>query len=215
MIAAGLERLLDPSRSATSCGRRPRPAHRDKIAAIIELLQVRFRGVFGFMSLFQVHGPPPRREASAERTGSTSWRAVPPDDRLAVPVEMLGSYLRLLAFGSAIPPFNVHVPSTPTSSRARRHGVAVIDARRPAAAHRDQHLRHHRPTACLEQKESSMLGQILVRYLRPYWPLLLGVVVFQVGQSIAVALPADPERRHHRQGRRQGRHRATSSAPAS
>jgi len=30
-----------------------------------------------------------------------------------------------------------------------------------------------------------MLGRLLVRYLRPYWPLLLAVVVFQLGQSIA------------------------------
>jgi len=30
-----------------------------------------------------------------------------------------------------------------------------------------------------------MLGRLLVRFLRPYWPLLLAVVVFQLGQSIA------------------------------
>ncbi|MEO6533665.1 MAG: ABC transporter ATP-binding protein [Pseudolysinimonas sp.] len=30
-----------------------------------------------------------------------------------------------------------------------------------------------------------MLGRLLVRYLRPYWPLLIAVVVFQLGQSIA------------------------------
>ena len=36
-----------------------------------------------------------------------------------------------------------------------------------------------------------MLGKLLVRYLRPYWPLLIGVVVFQFAQSIAsLYLPA-------------------------
>lgn len=36
-----------------------------------------------------------------------------------------------------------------------------------------------------------MLGKLLVRYLRPYWPLLIGVVVFQLIQSIAsLYLPA-------------------------
>lgn len=30
-----------------------------------------------------------------------------------------------------------------------------------------------------------MLGRILVRYLRPFWPLLIGVVLFQAAQSIA------------------------------
>jgi len=36
-----------------------------------------------------------------------------------------------------------------------------------------------------------VLGKILVRYLKPYWPLLVGVVVFQLFQSIATLyLPA-------------------------
>lgn len=30
-----------------------------------------------------------------------------------------------------------------------------------------------------------MLGRLLVRYLRPFWPLLIGVIVFQAAQSIA------------------------------
>jgi ATP-binding cassette subfamily B multidrug efflux pump len=30
-----------------------------------------------------------------------------------------------------------------------------------------------------------MLGRILARYLKPFWPLLIGVIVFQAGQSIA------------------------------
>jgi len=30
-----------------------------------------------------------------------------------------------------------------------------------------------------------MLGKILVRYLKPFWPLLIGVIVFQAAQSIA------------------------------
>lgn len=30
-----------------------------------------------------------------------------------------------------------------------------------------------------------MLGKILVRFLRPFWPLLIGVIVFQAAQSIA------------------------------
>ena len=33
-----------------------------------------------------------------------------------------------------------------------------------------------------------MLRKLLVRFLRPYWPLLIGVIVFQVGQSIASLL---------------------------
>ncbi|MGN6325142.1 ABC transporter ATP-binding protein [Pseudolysinimonas sp.] len=33
-----------------------------------------------------------------------------------------------------------------------------------------------------------MLRKILVRFLRPYWPLLIGVIVFQIGQSVASLL---------------------------
>src|SRR5690606_27838409 len=40
-------------------------------------------------------------------------------------------------------------------------------------------------------KEVTVLGKLLVRHLRPYWPLLVGVVVFQLAQSIAsLYLPA-------------------------
>jgi len=36
-----------------------------------------------------------------------------------------------------------------------------------------------------------VLGKLLVRYLKPYWPLLIGVVIFQLAQSIAsLYLPA-------------------------
>ncbi|MBN9606392.1 MAG: ABC transporter ATP-binding protein [Actinomycetales bacterium] len=36
-----------------------------------------------------------------------------------------------------------------------------------------------------------MLGRLLVRFLRPYWPLLIVVIVFQAGQSIAnLTLPS-------------------------
>ena len=33
-----------------------------------------------------------------------------------------------------------------------------------------------------------MLGRILARYLKPFWPLLIGVVVFQAAQSIAALM---------------------------
>jgi ATP-binding cassette, subfamily B, multidrug efflux pump len=33
-----------------------------------------------------------------------------------------------------------------------------------------------------------MLRKLLVRFLRPYWPLLIGVIVFQIGQSVASLL---------------------------
>jgi len=108
LLAAGLEKLLDrePFRAELRRIARELPFE-DKIAVIIEQLQVRFREVFRIMTLFQVQGPPPRRDASREDWLEIIRELLEPDaHRLAVPVEMLGWYLRLVAFGSSIEPFN-------------------------------------------------------------------------------------------------------------
>jgi len=108
LLAAGLEKLLDrePFRAELRRIARELPFE-DKIAVIIEQLQVRFREVFRIMTLFQVQGPPPKRDASREDWLEIIRELLEPDaHRLAVPVEMLGWYLRLVAFGSSIEPFN-------------------------------------------------------------------------------------------------------------
>ncbi|MBN9139831.1 MAG: TetR/AcrR family transcriptional regulator [Micrococcales bacterium] len=108
LLAAGLEKLLDrePFRAELRRIARELPFE-DKIAVIIEQLQVRFREVFRIMTLFQVQGPPPQRDASREDWLEIIRELLEPDaHRLAVPVEMLGWYLRLVAFGSSIEPFN-------------------------------------------------------------------------------------------------------------
>ena len=134
LLAAGLERLLDPEPFRAELRR---VAHdlpfEDKIAAIIEQLQVRFREVFRIMSLFQVHGPPPRREASREDWLEIVRELLEPDmHRLAVPVEMLGWYLRLVAFGSSIEPFNHPRPFDAAELAGLIvHGVAVVDSSPP------------------------------------------------------------------------------------
>ncbi len=97
-------------------------------------------------------------------SGSTILESIFRPGELAIPATQLGHYLRLLAFGSAIPVFNSALPFTHERTR------------RPGAAGRAAHPR---------RREVLMLGRILVRFVKPYWLLLLGVVIFQAAQSIA------------------------------
>lgn len=105
IIAAAVERYFDPEplRNALRAVDPAEPTV-DKIRQVLELLGVRFAGVIGFMSALrhQVE-PPPRRERPEsdwlDILASTFRR-----DELGIPVETLGFYLRLLAFGAAMPP---------------------------------------------------------------------------------------------------------------
>jgi AcrR family transcriptional regulator len=108
LLAAGLEKLLDPVPFREELRRIPDDlSFEDKVTAIIEALRLRFREVFRIMTLFQMEGPPPRREASNEDWLEIVRELLEPDlARLAVPVDTVAWYLRLVAFGSSIEPFN-------------------------------------------------------------------------------------------------------------
>jgi AcrR family transcriptional regulator len=134
LLAAGLDKLIDPEPFRAELRRVASDLpFEDKIAAIIEQLQVRFREVFRIMTLFQVQGPPPRRGAAREEWLEIVHELLEPDlHRLAVPVEMLGWYLRLVAFGSSIEPFNHPRPFDAAELAGLVvHGVAVMDASPP------------------------------------------------------------------------------------
>lgn len=134
LLGAGLEKLLDPEPFRAELRRVASDLpFEDRVAAIIEHLQVRFREVFRTMSLFQVHGPPPRRDPGREDWLDIVRELLEPDlHRLAVPVEMLGWYLRLVAFGSSIEPFNHPRPFDAAELAGLVvHGVAVIDGTPP------------------------------------------------------------------------------------
>ncbi len=108
LLAAGLDRLLDPAPFRGELRRIPHDLpFEDKVTCVIEALRGRFREVFRIMTLFQLEGPPPRRE-----TGDDDWLDIVRElfvsdtERLGVPLDTLAWYLRLVAFGASIEPFN-------------------------------------------------------------------------------------------------------------
>ena len=105
IISAAVERYFDPEpfRNALR-GIDPDEPTVDKIRQVLKLLSDRFAGVIGFMSVLRGEaGPPPR-----SGTGEQAWIGILSQlfrsDELGIPVETLGFYLRLLAFGAAMPP---------------------------------------------------------------------------------------------------------------
>ena len=110
VITAAITRYFDPQpfRDALR-GIDPDEPTVDKIEQMIRILRDRFHGVVGFMSgLHMEGGPPPRSEPPPDEH---EWLAILGQvfrpDELVVPAEAFGLYVRLLAFATAIPPFNV------------------------------------------------------------------------------------------------------------
>jgi AcrR family transcriptional regulator len=105
IVSAAIERYFDPEpfRNALR-GVDPEEPTVEKIRQVLKLLSDRFTGVIGFMSAFRGDGAPPPRHGTGEQEWigilSQLFRA----DELGIPVETLGFYLRLLAFGAAMPP---------------------------------------------------------------------------------------------------------------
>jgi AcrR family transcriptional regulator len=114
LIAAAVERYFDPEplRNALR-GIDPEDPADEKVHQVLHLLRERFTGVVGFMSAMGMrNGPPP----GVQRPEDTEWLAtiarIFHDDELNVSTETLAYYLRLIAFGSAIPPVNAVHPFT-------------------------------------------------------------------------------------------------------
>ena len=109
VIDTAIERALDPEPfRAALRGIDPDEPTVDKIQQVVQLLRDRFAGVVGFMSALRMEGPPPvarRPPQDQEWLGILSQVFRP--DELIVPADVFGLYVRLLAFATAIPPFNV------------------------------------------------------------------------------------------------------------
>lgn len=108
LLDAGLHKLLDPEPFRAELRRiDPEQPFEDKVTAIIGRLRERFGEVFRIMTLFQLQGPPPRRGSANEDWLEIVRELLAPDaSRLGVPVETVAWYLRLVAFGASIEPFN-------------------------------------------------------------------------------------------------------------
>ncbi len=112
LVAAAVQRYFDPEplRNALR-GIDPDDPTEDKVHQVLHLLRERFTGVVGFMSAMGMrNGPPP----GVQRPDDTEWLEtvgrIFRDDELTVSTVTLGYYLRLIAFGSAIPPVNAAHP---------------------------------------------------------------------------------------------------------
>jgi AcrR family transcriptional regulator len=129
IIRAAIEKMLDPKpfRDTLRTIRRDQSLE-EKLADIIEHLRQRFHGVFAIMATFEMTGRPPVPPAG----GGEEWIAIVRElleddvDRLAVPVDTVAYYLRLVAFSSSLPPFNTTRSFDPAElATLITHGVAV------------------------------------------------------------------------------------------
>ncbi len=128
LLQAGLDKLVDPAAFRRELRAIPLDLPlEDKLTAIIAGLQARFRDVFAIMTVFQLHGPPPRRDGSHEEWLDIVRDLLEPDlHRLAVPVDTLAYYLRLVSFGSSIVPLSAPRPfDAEELAGLVVHGVAV------------------------------------------------------------------------------------------
>jgi AcrR family transcriptional regulator len=127
LITAAIETYFDPLPFRTALrGIDPELPVEQKLGAVLGLLRDRFAGVIGFMTALRMSdGPPP-----AVRTGGQEWLEVlrdllaPNAAELAVPVETVGAYLRLVAMAAAVPQFNAsHEFGTDDLLALVAHGV--------------------------------------------------------------------------------------------
>lgn len=110
LISAAIARFFDPQpfRDALR-GIDPDEPTVDKITQVVQILRDRFHGVVGFMSALHMEGgpPPTAHRAPEDQEWLSILGQVFRPDELIVPADVFGLYVRLLAFATAIPPFNV------------------------------------------------------------------------------------------------------------
>jgi AcrR family transcriptional regulator len=107
IFAAAIERYFDPEPFRDRLrGIDPDEPTEDKLRQLVAIFTERFEGVVGFMTAMSLPGGPP---PNAERVRGSGWfpiiDAMFRPGELAVAPETLAFYVRLLAFGNAIPAF--------------------------------------------------------------------------------------------------------------
>jgi AcrR family transcriptional regulator len=137
LITAAIEAYFDPLpfRAAIAGIDRDLPVE-EKLRAVLTLLRERFTGVIGFMSALRMHeGPPPIVRTSGDQWIDRLQDLLAPDaDELRVPIELVAYHLRLVAFASAIPPFNIpHRFSDDELLALVAHGVLRTEGAAPCS----------------------------------------------------------------------------------
>jgi len=140
IIRAAIEKMLDPKpfRDTLRTIRRDQSLE-EKLTDIIGHLRERFHGVFAIMATFEMTGRPPVAPAGGGEEWIAIVRELLEDDveRLAVPVDTVAYYLRLVAFSSSLPPFNTTRSFDPAElATLITHGVAVPGVPTPPSAPR-------------------------------------------------------------------------------
>ena len=110
LISAAIARFFDPQpfRDALR-GIDPDEPTVDKITQVVQILRDRFHGVVGFMSALGMQGGPPpgAQQAPEQQEWLSILGQVFRPGELTVSPDVFGLYVRLLAFATAVPPFNV------------------------------------------------------------------------------------------------------------
>ncbi len=128
LFAAAVDKFLDPTAANRSLRAiDPEASIEAKINDILFLLRSRMTGIFGIMHAVGMSGPPPRnREREADTFVDVIADVLGPDlAELSVPADRVASFVRLVAFASAIPHFNAgHEISTADLAHLITNGIA-------------------------------------------------------------------------------------------
>lgn len=127
LIAAAVEAYFDPEpfRRAVAAIDHGLPAE-EKVRQLLGLLRERFSGILGLMTAMRLTERPPAVLATAggEWVHVVEELFAPDAEALAVPPATLAYYLRLVAFGTAVPHFNIpHAFGEDELLRLVGHGV--------------------------------------------------------------------------------------------
>jgi AcrR family transcriptional regulator len=126
LFAAAVEQFLDPGHLHERLRAiDPELPLEAKVNDILFQLRSRMTGIFGIMQAVGMQGPPPRRPAP-ETFFAVIEEILRPDlEQLNVPPDRVASFLRLVAFGSAIPHVNEgRELSTAELARYITYGIA-------------------------------------------------------------------------------------------
>jgi AcrR family transcriptional regulator len=126
LFEAAIAKFLDPgSLNERLRAIDPELPLEEKVYDILSLLRDRMTGIFGIMHAVGMHGPHPRR-TGADIFIATIEEVLSPDlKRQGISADRIASFLRLVAFASAMPQFNEgHEISTAELASYVTYGIA-------------------------------------------------------------------------------------------
>jgi AcrR family transcriptional regulator len=126
LFEAAVDKFLDPgSLNERLRAIDPELSLEAKVNDILFLLRSRMTGIFGIMHAVGMHGPPTRQPRGENFFGVLEEILQPDLEQLNVAADRISSFLRLVAFASAIPQFNEgHEMSTSELAHYITYGIA-------------------------------------------------------------------------------------------